>query len=472
MKIEIENVGLVEKTAIAIDGITVIAGENGSGKSTISKALFASFNGLRNLSKKVSQVRSYSIKSLIDDFIYSKYDYDFLDEHEVSSRIFDEVINQRDLYSKDADALGNRLIEILKDVPISQDEDDVESDEKRIFESSDNLKEDVERGLAQVALKIQKNLCVANSLIKERIMLDQLNEEFDRQILNFNTKASSGSITLTIKGEFVRITVSRDSVESDAAVKILNDIILQNDVIYLDNPSILDNLDRRIRKSSSLFSFMTGNKFSRFAPPIIQFKHEDVLRSQIKKNELQNYIGRDDSQNYIEKILADNKMKEIIECVNSVSSGNLDRKDGKYSYSINGKNVNIANLSSGLKTFITLKQLLTQGVIKEKSMVIIDEPEVHLHPEWQVLFAKIIVLVQRKFDVNFLINTHSPYFMEAIDVFASKFGLGKDLRCYLSEKDKNGNAFVEDVTGNIQKAYAHLARPFQDLENIRHSDDL
>ena len=41
MKLEIKNIGRVENADIEIQGITVVAGENGTGKSTISKSLFA-----------------------------------------------------------------------------------------------------------------------------------------------------------------------------------------------------------------------------------------------------------------------------------------------------------------------------------------------------------------------------------------------------------------------------------------------
>ncbi len=47
MKLHLKNVGKVRSAAIEINGITVIAGENNTGKSTVGKALFSVFN--RNL---------------------------------------------------------------------------------------------------------------------------------------------------------------------------------------------------------------------------------------------------------------------------------------------------------------------------------------------------------------------------------------------------------------------------------------
>ena len=44
MKLYMENIGKLANTEIDIDGITVIAGKNGTGKSTIGKVLYSVFS--------------------------------------------------------------------------------------------------------------------------------------------------------------------------------------------------------------------------------------------------------------------------------------------------------------------------------------------------------------------------------------------------------------------------------------------
>lgn len=85
---------------------------------------------------------------------------------------------------------------------------------------------------------------------------------------------------------------------------------------------------------------------------------------------------------------------------------------GNYAYRAEGLqgNLKMINLSTGMKNFVILKQLLQNGSIDENGIVILDEPEIHLHPEWQLKFAEIIVLLQIEFGVHVLLNTHSPYF--------------------------------------------------------------
>lgn len=40
MKLKLNNIGIIKEAEIKIDGLTVIAGKNDSGKSTVGKVLF------------------------------------------------------------------------------------------------------------------------------------------------------------------------------------------------------------------------------------------------------------------------------------------------------------------------------------------------------------------------------------------------------------------------------------------------
>ncbi len=44
MKLLLKNIGKIGEASVEIHGITVIAGENNTGKSTVGRALFAMFN--------------------------------------------------------------------------------------------------------------------------------------------------------------------------------------------------------------------------------------------------------------------------------------------------------------------------------------------------------------------------------------------------------------------------------------------
>lgn len=107
----------------------------------------------------------------------------------------------------------------------------------------------------------------------------------------------------------------------------------------------------------------------------------------------------------------------------NVLTGNIVKKiDGKIlEYNINGKNIKIENLASGLKVFIVLRLLYENGYISRESLLIIDEPETHLHPKWQLDCAELLTLFVKELEANILLISHSPYFIEAIEVFSEHY---------------------------------------------------
>ena len=109
--------------------------------------------------------------------------------------------------------------------------------------------------------------------------------------------------------------------------------------------------------------------------------------------------------------------------------------------------------------------------MEENGTIILDEPEIHLHPEWQLKFAELIVLLQKEFGMHILLTTHSPYFLNAIEVFSERHKIEDKCKYYVAENEGN-SSIIKDLTGNTREIYRKLARPIQDLENIRYSSDL
>ena len=65
MELKISNVGKIDSAEIEIKGITIIAGLNGTGKSTVSRSLFAMFHSFSNMSRKINLEKMYAIEDLI-----------------------------------------------------------------------------------------------------------------------------------------------------------------------------------------------------------------------------------------------------------------------------------------------------------------------------------------------------------------------------------------------------------------------
>ena len=166
--------------------------------------------------------------------------------------------------------------------------------------------------------------------------------------------------------------------------------------------------------------------------------------------------------------MANKKLEQIYQTISTVCEGDVvDEKHDSVGYHIGNQRLEVRNMSTGLKTFAILKRLLTNGCIEMNGTIILDEPEIHLHPEWQLVFAELIVLLHKEFGLHILLNTHSPYFLNAIEVYAAKYQVTDKCKYYLMQSTGKTSE-IEDVSDNIEKIYRKLARPLQELENQRY----
>lgn len=64
-----------------------------------------------------------------------------------------------------------------------------------------------------------------------------------------------------------------------------------------------------------------------------------------------------------------------------------------------------------------------------------------------------------------MLTTHSPYFLNALEVYSEKHGIDSRCRYYLAKNNEGSSSEVVDVTGDLEQIYSLLARPFQVLED-------
>lgn len=70
LKLTVKNIGIIENADILLNGITVIAGENATGKSTISKAVFSIFKSLYNYKKIVKEDKLNEVSRLLTNYLF------------------------------------------------------------------------------------------------------------------------------------------------------------------------------------------------------------------------------------------------------------------------------------------------------------------------------------------------------------------------------------------------------------------
>ena len=85
-----------------------------------------------------------------------------------------------------------------------------------------------------------------------------------------------------------------------------------------------------------------------------------------------------------------------------------------------GQTFHLSESATGVQAFAFLQLLLKNGLINDRSLIIIDEPEAHLHPQWIVEYAKVLVELNKKTKARFFIATHSTDMVSALRYISEK----------------------------------------------------
>ena len=421
MKLSVENIGKFRKANIELNGITVIAGENNTGKSTLGKVLYCLFTPMYDIENRCKQEKLKFIKSEIVAFLKSieKKNEDQLLTNIHNRKKIVDFINVENLDSmKECD----RVLEKIK-----SEYDFINSNEFEKF--SDNLR---------------KVFGFPLNLFAAYIFGQFVKEEFNGQIINI--KHDGALIEYEIAGKKNEIIFSKGM---PLTYNIFDSSI---QAIYLDNPFVIDN--KKIQ-SKTLFNTM-----------VMQEDHQKDLCDKFYGNSLR-------EESTFDEIFYNERIRSVLEKIFTVAKGKFVVENEELMFCEEGydKPFYIKNLSTGLKTFVIFKRLIENKAIVDKGVLILDEPEIHLHPEWQLLLAEVIVALQKEFDLHVLITTHSPYFLNAIEVFTAKHKIADKSKYYLTKVDAEGYASIEDVTSNTDKIYSLLARPMKVLYDMEFAID-
>ena len=422
MLLKIENLGMVDRANIEVNGITIIAGDNNTGKSTIGKALFAIFNALCNSEEKIKDLRKQELRKNVQRICM-----DYFDKEDLPIRLF-EITKYlpKDLSNQ---LIYNKNIDIEDEIKSIINHYQIEISEKSLKDLQVKMKNAVDRIMNVSETDLQKEFL-------QRYFLEVFNEQIN-SLFNVN---STMDIVITIKNRDIKIKFSNDRcTELEVPYKILHE------AFYIDDPFIIDSL--------SIPFYRVRN---------ISVEQRHLINSIKKYDRLKN-------ENVFASLFAEKSLEEIYAILNDVVEGKILFQDSNISLQSKkfNKPININNLSTGLKAFVILKILLERGILKEKDVLILDEPEIHLHPKWQMQYAQIIVLLQKFFDLSIIVTTHSADFLAAIEYYAKKYkNIGK-CKFYLAKNEDNFNTFI-DVTNEIEKIYKQMFIPKFHLDELNY----
>ena len=134
----------------------------------------------------------------------------------------------------------------------------------------------------------------------------------------------------------------------------------------------------------------------------------------------------------------------------------------------------IKDAATGLKTFAYLYRLIENGHITPETILVIDEPEVHLHPKWVVEFARILVRLHKQVGVKILLASHDPDMVAALQSIGEKEELGEKLNFYIakrSEENKHQFDFISTGT-DIEPIFDSFNIALDRIEEYGRTNDM
>ena len=436
MELVIKNIAKIRNASIRLDGLTVIAGINNTGKSTIGKSLFAICDAFYDTSGsiralKISNIARIIAKSISKNFHFYSAVKPLITDAEDIFNVSDSVEKMRVIIERIPNKVLKELIE----------SEDVSGEVKERFNPSlKNFSDYVNEVLKDVVTTV----AISYEALISGIVRRTINREFKGQICcAFNKR--EGILQLSRNKDKVSLTFYNDSPQT---MLIDNYLFRAEKATYIDNVVMFDDNSGDDDQSS---------KFN---------GHRRSLRAALLK--------MPEEFNLLDNISTHIKLSDILKKVSDISTGTLIKDDDNWFYNIVNKDgqfsFTVDNVSTGILTFATLRRLIENGTIQESDILILDEPETHLHPQWQNVLAEIIVLLCKDFDLKVLINTHSHYFLAAIEAFSKKHGVNDKCKYYLS-LERDNMVDISDVSGNLDEIYKELFQPIQDIRDIEEDND-
>lgn len=425
MRLQIQNINKIKDADIALNGLTVIVGENDMGKSTIGRAFFS-------IIKAVSNMRSLNNESSANKA--SKH-IDSLYKHFYGKKIIDGTM----------DLLPRVKSEMER---ICQDEA-----ERNAFLDHLNAKiEDIDLSPRQKSL-------LKEDIVNIRICFDQVNNPAAvlKTELAYLVESEFMGQFCTSKSELTNVMLDTEE-EGKLSFKAKDNQVTNvsfsergfyEDITYVESPLYFHLLDSL--KSSVAYREM---KRTLGYKPMVPAHVKDFV------DKVLNFQNFDTQLSLFEPQSKDFHTADIIH-----GTFAYDKSSRSIVYQKDGMKIKPINVASGIKSFGALQLLLDGYCISNNRPLIWDEPENHLHPLWQVEFAKVIVQIVNS-GIPVMISTHSPYFLQAVRYYSAMYNIEKYVNYYMAECGNDDMVTMKEVTNDLNLVFLTLAEPLNKIMNV------
>lgn len=475
MNIELKNIALIEEGDLELKGITLIADENDSGKSTIGKTLFTTLTTLNNFEKEfltnLSQrieVSYFSLKSISEESLDNN-EIKIINQSilkritELSKKIdsFDQEINKiiKSSLKMEISEKNFKNLEILFSMLI-EDTEILKNDLKNYIEQKNlNLTSDNQFLIYRLITSLDELLNLKPVLNYEKIKLDLFQRAFYREFEN-----NISNIFLDEKKSFIGLNESGEKIEigiNDSRISHVNfmygKLKRENNTIYVESPLIIDYIEEICRREPLSFINKIDKNYR------IK-KLKSALQNEREIDEVDTVLGKEELY------------KDLVERIHKIILGEFEynKSNKDFIYKKEGYIFNKKNVATGIKSFGIMEILLKNKQLDENTILIIDEPEVHLHPKWQIKYAEILILISKELGVKILLNSHSPYLIRAMEVYRKTYNYEDNIKFYtLTDCTEGKSKKIVDATNNLNQIFDKLIEPYEILRKVdeRYSDD-
>lgn len=426
MNISVKNIALIRKADVELKGITVVAGWNQTGKTTIGKALYAIIQSYTNLPERILASRRTGILKCFD-FAWRR-----------SKNLTPDMHPLRIMRDFEASVSNEELLEWLSD-----------KDHARFRVFLDHWIHSNKKYSAFFSLEefefLFHEICVIldrpDAEYRKYLIESCMTRVFKGQINCFYNQRK-GKIEFSFPEDVVKAEFDREEL-----IDFTENEIRNVNAVYIESFNVLD-----------LYHVVTGtgghSRYSRF-----------LSSSSTACINLLQKSAEDEEESY-EGYAEAKKIKGIIQYIIDKVTHGMIKSDASGICFVDQRSsqpIELSGLSAGLKIFVVIQTLLENGSLKEGDVLLIDEPEVNLHPEWQIILAEVLVLLHKELGLFLYINSHSPYFIRAIEVKMAHNKLTREGKYYLTVKDGDGLYNVEDVSDHTERIYELLYKPLEEL---------
>lgn len=447
MRLELTNINKIKSAAIDLKGLTVIAGTNDSGKSTIGKMLFTVVKSLGETHVNKDEERMDRIQEKLEElYRYITRRYFIVNKIEEKEKFKQEFLPPRMMAEILSSFYGNSSFSGDEREQMLQSYIADKKAQMRSFNFGSLLTESCNEKLDALYEEISEK--TEPELLFAREFQSGIQSEFLSRVCSVGTDGS----TVAFHGEegCIKAKIKDNKIEE---VHMSPDLYFSlTDVTFIETPLYMQlmNVFSRATTYKELSKRSKGININ----PVVPMHIKDLAN----KLELSQY-------NFGTRTVDAMGIERII---NGYFEYDRKARDFQIVRKQHGKTVkvNSINVASGIKMFGLIQLLLEVEEISANKMLIVDEPENHLHPKWQIECAHLLVKMA-KAGIPLMVSSHSPYFIQGIRYFANKEQAEEWVNYYLAEEDEGtGYSIVTEVTDDLNKIFVKLAEPMNEIMNL------